>query len=41
MELDSLRWCGWFEQQAKMLCEGEKLVVRVTAIDRDQLLLVV
>jgi len=40
LTLDSLGWCGWFEQQAKKLCEGEKLVARVATVDRDQLLLV-
>jgi ribosome biogenesis GTPase len=40
MTLDSLGWCGWFEQQAKTLCEGETFVARVAAVDRNQLLLV-
>jgi len=40
LTLDSLGWCGWFEHQAKKLCEGEQLVARVVTVDRDQLLLV-
>ena len=40
LTLDSLGWDGWFEQQAKKLCEGEKLIARVATVDRDQLLLV-
>ena len=40
LTLDSLGWGGWFEQQVKKLCEGEKLVARVATVDRDQLLLV-
>ena len=40
LTLDSLGWGGWFEQQAKKLCKGEKRVARVATVDRDQLLLV-
>lgn len=40
LTLDSLGWGGWFEQQAKKLCEGEHLVARVATVDRNQLLLV-
>ncbi len=40
LTLDSLGWGGWFEQQAKKHCAGEKLVARVATVDRDQLLLV-
>ena len=40
LTLDSLGWCDWFEQQAKKLCEGERLVARVATVDRNQLLLV-
>ena len=40
LTLDSLGWCGWFEQQANNLCEGEKFVARVATVDRDQVLLV-
>jgi ribosome biogenesis GTPase len=37
--LEALGWDSWFEEQARLLCDPTASVARVTAVDREQLLL--
>lgn len=38
IDLSSLGWSEWFEEQAGLHCRPEETVARVVAVDRDQLL---